>query len=234
MLSIAICDEDKETAATVKSQIESAFGDAIRCPIKVFPNGDELLAAYCCSRFDIVITEVVLPGTDGISTAKKIKRINKNVIVIFYTSHSEYAIEGYEARAFRYILKSVPKSTFLHQIKAAVREYRSKSKSILITSQRETVSVKVDDLIYAEVFNRIVTVYTMQGNFSYYAQLSRLEDELRDTNVVRTHKSYLVNLEYVKAVGSDYVLLKSGQRLHLSKSCRAAVENALADYCSEN
>ena len=234
MLSIAICDEDKEAAEMVKSQIEGAFGGAIRCPVKAFSTGDDLLAAYGCNRFDIVITEVVLPGTDGIATAKKIKKINRNAIVIFYTSHSEYAIEGYEARAFRYILKSVPRSTFLHQIKAAVREYRSKSKSILITSQRETVSVKVDDLIYAEVFNRIITVYTVQGNFSYYAQLSRLEDELRDTNVVRTHKSYLVNLEYVKAVGSDYVLLKSGQKLHMSKSCKAAVEQALVDYCSDN
>ena len=234
MLSIAICDEDKEAAEMVKSQIEGAFGGAIRCPVKVFSTGDDLLAAYGCNRFDIVITEVVLPGTDGIATAKKIKKINRNAIVIFYTSHSEYAIEGYEARAFRYILKSVPRSTFLHQIKAAVREYRSKSKSILITSQRETVSVKVDDLIYAEVFNRIITIYTVQGNFSYYAQLSRLEDELKDTNVVRTHKSYLVNLEYVKAVGSDYVLLRSGQKLHMSKSCKAAVEKALVDYCSEN
>jgi len=94
--------------------------------------------------------------------------------------------------------------------------------------------VKVDDLIYAEVFNRIVTVYTLQGNYSYYAQLSRLEEELRDFHVVRTHKSYLVNLEFVKAVGSDYVLLKSGQRLHLSKSCKASVESALIDYSDGN
>ena len=230
MLNFAICDEDKNKAEVIKSQIEASYGGVMRRPIEIFDSGEAMLAAYSAGRFDIVITEIVMTGMSGICAAKKIKKINENAVIIFYTHHGEYAIEGYKARAFRYILKSAPKSTFLHQIKAAVYECRSRNKSILITSQKETISVRVDELIYAEIFNRIVYLYTIRGSYSYYARLSQLEEELQAYNFIRIHKSFLVNLEYVKSIGNNYLLLTTGQKLGLSKNYKTAVESAFVDY----
>ncbi len=232
MLNFAICDEDHEKAKTIKSQIEVAFGGVMRRPAEVFYTGEALVEAYGAGCFDIVIMEIVLPGINGINAAQKIKKLNENAIILFYTDHSEYALEGYKAKAFRYILKSAPKSTFLHQIKAAVYECRSRHKSILVTSQKETVSVRVDELIYAEIFNRIVHLYTIRGHYSYYARLSQLEEDLQDYHFIRTHKSFLVNLEFIKSIGSNYLILTTGQQLGLSKNYKAAVERAFIDYAA--
>ncbi len=230
MLNFAICDGDCKKAELTKEQIEASFSGVMRRPAEIYSSGEALLAAYSAGRFDIVVTETVLPGISGICTAKKIKKLNENAVIIFHTDHSEYAIEGYKARAFRYILKSAPRSTFLHQIKAAVYECRSRNKSILITSRKETISIRVDELIYAEIFNRIVYLYTIRGNYSYYARISQLEEELSTYHFIRTHKSFLVNLEYVKSIGNNYLLLTTGQKLGLSKNYKTAVESAFVGY----
>jgi DNA-binding LytR/AlgR family response regulator len=232
MLNFAICDEDPKEAELTKSRIEEAYGSILRRPVQIFNSGEALLAACGTARFDVVVTEIVLPGISGICAARKLKKLNENAVVIFFTDHGEYAIEGYKARAFRYILKSAPKSTFLHQIKAAIYECRSRNKSILITSQKETVSVRVDEVVYAEIFNRIVNLHTVRGSYSYYARLSQLEEELRVYHFIRIHKSFLVNLGYVQSVGTNYLLLTTGQKLNLSKNYRASVESAFIDYVS--
>ena len=153
--------------------------------------------------------------------------------MIFLTNHNEFAIEGYEANAFRYILKTAPAALIIRQLKAAVKECQSRQKTIMVANRNETISVKVSELVYAEVYNRIICLHTQNGNVSYYAQLSKLEEELEEDHFVRTHKSYLVNLEYVKSVGLDSVLLTTGEKIILSKHYKASVESAFVDYVVE-
>lgn len=81
---------------------------------------------------------------------------------------------------------------------------------IAVKSGGMHTSVKISDIIYAEVFNRKVVLHTATENIEYYGKLKNLEDELSG-DFYRPHRSYLVNLKYVTKYDSSAIFLQGGQ-----------------------
>ena len=49
-----------------------------------------------------------MPGIDGLETAKEIRKLNRDMLIIFLTAYSEFVFESFKVDAFRYLVKPVP------------------------------------------------------------------------------------------------------------------------------
>lgn len=232
MLRIAICDDDQSSAAMLRSSIERHLSGSFNLTIGCFHSGERLLEEYQSEKapFDIILLDVEMKGINGIETAKRIRASDKNAAIVFLTAYNNYAIEGYDAKASKYILKTEPEPVIIRKIKEVINDYKNRKATLIIRSKSGTHAVKIDSIVYAEVLNRVVTIHTLNREYSYYSKLMELEKELSGFSFVRACKSYLINLTYVESVEKDHAVMANNEKIHVSRKYRADVENKFLNY----
>ena len=87
---------------------------------------------------------------NGIDLARKLHNENPNAIIIFVTSYVEYAPEGYELRAFRYLLKTDVDTKLELYFSQAVEHFTTKREVVSIQNNGEIINLAVDDILYLE------------------------------------------------------------------------------------
>ena len=105
-MRIAVCDDEELFRIEFKNVLDKALVN-VDYDIDTFSGGSSLYEAFLKSPFDLVFLDIEMPGIDGITLAKRLRAISENVHIVFLTSHIEYALEGYEVNALRYLVKPV-------------------------------------------------------------------------------------------------------------------------------
>ncbi len=92
-------------------------------------DGQQALDRFSSETFDICLLDIMLPKIDGISLAGKIRKIEKEMPIIFLTAKSldKDKIEGFTAGADDYITKPFSMEELLYRIEAILRRTRSYS-----------------------------------------------------------------------------------------------------------
>jgi len=84
------------------------------------------------TRLDIIFLDVLMPGQDGISAAREIRKYDTSVKIIYLTSSSEYAVDSYEVGAYFYQLKPIWQESFYRLMDSVLRECLRNEKNSLI------------------------------------------------------------------------------------------------------
>ena len=107
MIKIAICEDEKEQQELLKSYIDQIFdGLSVKYELEIYNLGEELLDSYS-KDIDILLLDIQMGQINGMDTARKIRELDDKVEIIFITSLIEYVLEGYEVRAYRYLIKPI-------------------------------------------------------------------------------------------------------------------------------
>ena len=104
-LRIAIVDDELDFLMKLRDMINKYCPDSDKLNIYEFWSGEKLLYNFKRNMYDVIILDVEMEGLNGLETATKIRSYDNLVIIVFLTSHQEFALQGYEVKAFRYMLK---------------------------------------------------------------------------------------------------------------------------------
>ena len=232
IVRIAVCDDEQLFIDKIKGDIEEQLLNPANYSIEEFHSGEALIQKYNGVQmpFDIIFLDIEMNGMSGIETAKFIRQKDNSVLIVFLTRHQEFAISGYEVKAFRYILKSEPNPVFMRHLGEVFKEYSNSNKTLFVRTKDMKIAIKFEKIIYIEVYNRKIIVHTDETDYEYYAKLADIEHELAGYSFVKTNKSYLINLAYVKLLESNYAILKNGRKLSISRRFKTAVEHAFVEF----
>ena len=107
MINIGICEDELHYRVNIKDMLGDILSTySINYKIYEFSSGEELLSNYP-KDLDILIMDIQMKIINGMDTARKIREFDQNLEIIFMTSFSEFMQEGYEVKAYRYILKPI-------------------------------------------------------------------------------------------------------------------------------
>lgn len=230
MITIALVDDDDADARVTASMIDRYFdGDASRYAVTRFADGDSLLRDYKAS-FDLMFLDVEMPGTDGITVARRLRVVDDQTVLVFTTKMAQYAVEGYDVDAIGYLLK--PLNYYAFAIKMRKAEdivARRRSVTVPLTVGSETVFVPSADIRYVEVLDHALLYHTGEGIRKVWASLKDAAETLEPVGFVPVSRYCLVNLEWVRAVHGDDVDV-DGERVRVSRSRRKSLMQALAAY----
>ncbi len=217
ILSIAVCDDEVIECCRMAGKIKEILGEMkMPCIIRQFCNGREFLQAP--ESFDIVFLDIIMYGLDGMKTARIFREKASDQILIFVSSSREYVFAAYEVEAFWYLLKPVDDKKLKNVLRKAILKTENRSQEFIIVSkERQTRKLFLDDIYYFEIKGRIIDVHGTEGVFSYYGQIGELEEKLLDKGFFRCHKSYLINLKRVDGYNRREVMLENGENIVIAK-----------------
>lgn len=228
MLKIAVCDDEPFMCEMLKEKIGEYLREGSK-EFKIFcyPNGESLPVS---GGFDIVFLDVQMPGISGMELAKRLRENGNSCAVIFVTVLKEPVFDAFEVDAVDYLCKPVDSVRLKRALERAIRRTEEqKGKTLLIQTMNRRQSVKLDSILYCEVFNRKILLHTQQGVIEYYSRLSDVANQL-DSRFAKCHRSYLVNLDYLSECSKGQIILTNGERIPVSKARWQAFMGQMLHY----
>jgi DNA-binding LytR/AlgR family response regulator len=233
MFKIAVVEDDP-----VQTKI---FSDYFRCFIEdgsapfsthYFADGEEIIEKMP-SDYDIIFLDIKMKRMDGMTAARKIREFDKNVIIIFITNMSQYAIKGYSVGAFNFLLKPVSYFAFSEELRRSFERLEHK-KSVYITVRVPTGLLRLDaaGILYVEVIKHKVIIHTENSTVEEYIAMKEIEAKLASGSFARCNNCYLVNLAQVKGIVDGFCLV-GGEQLQISRSRKKSFMDALTAYLGD-
>ena len=231
ILKIAICDDEELFLNRLYDHLITILEDE-QNNIDRYTCGEALLDSFCANKYDIIILDIEMTGLNGIETAKEIRTVDRNVIIAFLTSYEDFAIEGYNVKAERYILKQQPDYMYREQIKGLFNDYNQNHRKFRYSNNNSAFSARLSDIIYFEVYNRQIVVHTSEQEFTFYGKLSDLENEYRCDGFIKVGKSYLINAAYIRFIDGNDIIMKNGQSFLMGRTVKNQVIEEYLNYLS--
>ena len=233
MINIGICEDELHYRVNIKDMLGDILSTySINYKIYEFSSGEELLSNYP-KDLDILIMDIQMKIINGMDTARKIREFDQNLEIIFMTSFSEFMQEGYEVKAYRYILKPISERKISRNILPCINEIMKKKNNYLTINVKNYVDrIKIDSIVYIETDRPNILIYTNDNKYTPKMSISKIDKILREHGFFRCHNSYIVNLKLVESMNSN--TLKIGEKYipiskYRVKELKLALTNILGD-----
>ncbi|MFJ5623086.1 LytR/AlgR family response regulator transcription factor [Peribacillus loiseleuriae] len=149
---------------------------------------------------DLLIADIEMPNLSGYELADIIHSHALDISVIFVTGTSGYAVHAFELNVHDYIMKPYSKDRLIQSIERLME--KSKSAEItgrLYLKQKNDIHIiQKKDIVFIERSGRSTTIHMKSGPIKTYQTLNELEGELRERDFLRSHRSFIINIHYVK------------------------------------
>ena len=234
-MRIAVCDDEKFFLNTICEEINS-FYHSLDVLCMTFDSGAALIFSFeKGNRFDAVFLDIEMPHPNGMETARRLHEFSPELPVIFLTSHTELAMDGYEVGAFRFLQKPVVKEKLMQTLKD-IGQLCGRKKTVCIKENGEEHFLSPDDIIYAEADNNYVRFVTAERKYQIRMKMTEAITLLGSSSdhFCRIHRSVIVNLAHTVGRSDKEVRLDNDTVLPVSKSYGDELKKRLMDYIRLN
>lgn len=236
-LRIAVCDDDPMELQKITGSLKqyaTLHQKEADIAVYAYPDGDSLLdGAKRLGGFGLMILDILMPGMNGMELAREIRDGGDLGRIIFLTSSPEYAVDSYSVGAFYYLLKPFKQEELFPLLqKALLAIGEERGSSIMLKRGARLLKVELHTLIYAESANHNVLFHLKNDDvIGCFGSLNDYENQLlADGRFVRCHKSFFVNMDFVKSVTNKEFMLTDGQLIPISRNICRQVKSAYFDY----
>lgn len=236
MIQIAFCDDNpKELSNLNHFMTQYNLDRNLNCDYDVFSNGLDLIAAIDNGKdYNLYVLDIIMPGLTGMDLAKEIRIRNKHAVILFLTSSPEFALESYTVKAHNYVLKPIAQSQFYSIFDDLIDtlETDDQEKVLLVKSENGIQKILLSNLVYAEVIGRTV-IYHIRSNrtISVVESFSALCDKLlRYGCFVKTHRSYIMNMQYVDIIDAKQVTLQTHATIPIAQGKAKEIRQQYLSY----
>lgn len=215
MLNVLICDDDTAFAENLRKQMTAVMAEKAEPAKVIMCRAAEEIGSETLLSVDLAFLDIDFAGKSytGLDIARRLRALREDAVIIFITNYIEYAPEGYEIQAFRYLLKSELSAKLRPCIEQAFAAMRKRKSSTRIRCEGEPIEILLSDLLYIEAMGHSLIYHLPNKQLECYGKLSDAEKELSERGFLRIHKSYLVNMAHLRKLTYGEALLDSGESL---------------------
>lgn len=233
MIRIAVVEDEDVFVEQLKEYLERyrrESGNGIR--VTYFRDGDEIAEEYK-GDYDIILMDIQMEFMDGMTAAEKIRKLDQEVIIMFITNMTQYAIRGYQVDALDYMVKPIEYFAFSQKLDRAIVRLKRRDRHYISISVEDGIQkLDVTEIFYVESQGHILVYHTRKGVFVTRGTMKELEEALLPYGFYRSNKGYLVNMKHVDGI-QDGCCVISNERLPISRGKRKQFMEALVNYMGE-
>lgn len=227
---VAICDDSAPDAEFVQNILNSWAGlRGIDIQSEIFSSAESFLFHYAEDKaYDILLLDIEMGAMDGVTMAKRVRRDNETVQIVFITGYSDYIGEGYEVEALHYLMKPVSGDKLSAVFDRALEKRKQNEKCLNLELTGELVRLPFYEIRYLDVRQNYVTIHGRK-DYTVKRSLSEFEKEL-DHRFCRVGRAVILNLKYVRRVTRTEVYLSEGTVLPLPRGAYEPLNRAIIAY----
>lgn len=235
-MKIAICeDEHYWIDALKKSLLKWAASRRIECTYSSFTSSQALINYFKDNpNVDVLFLDILLGEQviDGMGLAKRIRKMGNTVPIIFVTSDSLRASDGYLVEAVGYLHKPIDENRLTLFLDRIVKRQK-RQKVIKIINEGRVTHIAQKDIIYAEVRDHTIIYHTINNSISHRGTLNEILEVLEKDDFVQIHRSFVVALDKIDNIKTTYPyaveMVKNEKTVTLAVS-RKYIKNLLDRY----
>lgn len=237
-MQIAVVDDLKDERALIRLFAYKYFEDrkeslGVSPDFIEFENGEAFLESYAPGRFEIVFLDIYMDKLTGVDVAKRIAALDRNCSIIFFTTSDEHQLEGYGVHAVGYIMKPVEDhiSALYTAMDYATERLQMDKANIIISAECGKLQLYYRNILYIECMGRTIYIHLADrvlkvlGKYSDYQSIF-----LSDSRFLECYRSIIVNMDYIDTPADCDFILKSGEKLPISRRKMSSVMGSYMSY----
>ena len=234
MFRIAIC-EDEKVILDFETTLVKEWAAASDCPLEIdtyISSEQFLFESEDKAPYDVLIFDIQMKNMNGMELAKKLRSRGCDSTIIFITGVPDYAIEGYEVGAVRYILKPVKPEILNGLLDAAYAECEKKVESYFVLGQGADVErIPFEKIIYVEARGHYVFLKGSDFEREWKASFSTITAQMEKSgNFFCLKRGLIVNLEHVRQITRTECIMDNGEVLPVARSTYKELNEAFIDF----
>ena len=226
-MRFAIVDDNKLDIENVKNRVKE-WGECkgIGTTFLEFDSAEAFLFSYEeVKNYDVLLLDIEMKDMDGVEMAKRIRKVDSDVVIIFITGYSDYILDGYDVGALNYLMKPLDTEKLFRVLDIAITKIDSNSKSIYISTSEESCRIQLNSISYIDVDRNYIMIHA-DKIYRVKRTLASIEEEL-DERFLRIGRSALINIEKVLRVTKTDVFLNTDDKVPLPRGAYEKVNRAI-------
>ena len=198
---------------------------------EIYKTAEEFLEVK--KRYDVVISDIDLPGKSGIDLGRILKAEQKDICLVFLTSYAEFAVDSYVLEAYQYILKKDIEERLspliervVHEIKKDYEEYRwvgTNQRKIKIYHKDIVCIQKIKGSKYAEYI-------TENGKYMERLSMNQILEQIHSNAFILVDRGHAVNVNHIVRVRGNVIQMDNGEEITVSRVQSSQVKEKITAY----
>lgn len=237
MLSVYLCDDSHEMIEKYTGWMDQiAIKNGIDIVVTKFNSGESLISYFSNrpQQFpNIIVLDILMHELDGIETAKRLRKIGCKSMIIFLTASEDYVFDAFDAFPIQYLIKQDTSQEKMEQVLLRARKWLKEEtqECYMFNSKYLTKVIPYSDILYFELLKGRATIhYGKVEKTDHWTSLETLEKKLEGKPFIRTHRSYIVNLQYVVGLQQKFISLKTGDQVPVGITYREKVKDSFYNF----
>lgn len=216
-LTIAICDDNEEQISVLRQLLgEWAEDKPFALDIDEYVSAKSFLFSYPDNPCGLLLLDIEMRELNGMALAKKLRENGDMLPIVFVTGYSEYMSEGYEVEALHYLLKPVNRDKLFSVLNRYVKRMEP-VKEILLRSGDRTIHAAAEAIVFCEAMGKKTRVKMSDGQTVMCDIGINGLMKILTEDFMFCHRSYIVNLRYVRSIGREGLRLDGEETVPVSR-----------------
>lgn len=210
--TIGIC-EDVLVEANLLTEMVKRWANHKEIPVKVvlYNCADQFWFHYITGVLDVVFLDIKMPGEDGMTLAKKLRKKGDFLPIIFVTGEREYLADGYDVEAVHYLLKPVNEDKLFQCLARIWGKLGKEEPYVLLQTNDKAVKLYQKDIYKIESFGHNLVYFTKQGEYQVTSSLIGVKDQLVNGWFVKCYRGVLVGIRHIDMIEKTLLILQTGE-----------------------
>ena len=231
-MNIAIIEDSGQELSLLERCLQSYLSSRqVYRVIDTYTSGEAFLENWPSKSYDLVFLDILMEGISGIEVARKIRETDSEYLLIFISSSKEYALQGFEVRAFDYLLKPLSEERFQKTMDLCQNELAKHIRYIEVKESRTLVKIPLNEIIYTDYYNHYIQIHTAARLIRSYQQFDVFSPLLLCyPQFLCCYRNCIVNMDHVDSVDKHDFVMENGERVPITRGNRNSIYQQYADY----
>lgn len=230
MYKVIICDDDMTFANTLEDYIlEYAKKSNNDIDVQVYSSGEELFANEDKEEYtDLIFLDIELGMMNGVEVGTRIRKElhNESIQIVYVSSKEGYAMQLFNLRPMNFLIKPIDYAKTAHILDEYIRLYGTQH-FIEYQIGKKICHINEKSILYLQSIGKKIKLTLANGEIEFYGKLSNIIAKLNQDSFCSTHKSYVINMQYVVAFRPEEVEMTNGDVVPISRSMKKSVNERI-------
>ncbi len=229
-MRIAIVDDIAAERKKLRRRVQNCLdAHRISADIYEYESGEIFISAAGETHFELVFLDIYMDGMNGIETAEGLRRIDTECLLVFTTTSTDHAVEGFRVRAMHYLVKPYDADAVDTLFDEVVKRLSITEKYIKITTAGSSVRLRYKDILYAENFQHKVYIHTTMGEVQTRQTFREFTEALEDERFFSCSQGVIVNLEHAADFDGTSFVMNDGKKLPVTRRLIKEAKQSFVD-----